>query len=315
MVNDPTLVTIAPDIHVACDKGTVTLTGNVANQDQKQRIEYLAKGVTAVSTVNNQLQVGVSPTGRISQQTVIYSNAPQVSAAQPDSATAEHLYSSSGASSVSAIHDLPSYAAVAAALDASRSASSITNNNQDLSVQEKSSTPPATGVPSTAATTSAYATNSSVIPSDGSSVTSASVTSTNANAPQSPTEQKDLTPTSDRGSTGRVYATNQSANASSQIQPSADSSQTVEVRGTTDADKQIGAQFVQELKNEPSLASVTPSLRLSIENGKAILRGTVKSQDEKDKVEAIAKQVPGVNGVENQLTVGANGTSQINETR
>jgi osmotically-inducible protein OsmY len=112
-----------------------------------------------------------------------------------------------------------------------------------------------------------------------------------------------------------VYATNQSANASSQSQPSADSSQTIEVRGTTDADKQIGAQFVQQLKNEPSLASVTPSLRLSIENGKAILRGTVKSQDEKDKVEAIAKQVPGVNGVENQLTVGANGTSQINETR
>ena len=310
MNNDPTLVTIIPNVQVVAVNGTVTLTGNVANQDQRQRIEYLTKGITGVVTVNDQLQVPVSPTGRVSQQTLIYSNAPGVASTQPDAGTPPRIYSSTTDSTAVTNQSAPPDTAVAAALEASRSANSITNN-QDLSVREKSSSVSAATAPVITETNT-----TSALPGGSSAVTSSSsLNSTNNTSGVGPTEQKDLTPTSDRGGASRVYATNQSSNPSSQSGVTSDSSQKLDVRGTTDADKQIGAQMVQQLQNDASTASLVPALRISIENGKAILRGGVKSDEEKSKVEAIAKQVPGVTGVENQLTVGPNGTSQINESK
>ena len=49
-------------------------------------------------------------------------------------------------------------------------------------------------------------------------------------------------------------------------------------------------------------------LRIRIENGKATLRGTVKTEDEKKKIESAVQQVTGVTSVENQLRVGASFT-------
>src|SRR6266850_8045849 len=72
--NDTTLVTVAPPIQVTAQNGTVTLSGSVANDQQKQTIEHLVKGTSGVVTVNNQLQVLPSATGTSSQSS-IYSNA------------------------------------------------------------------------------------------------------------------------------------------------------------------------------------------------------------------------------------------------
>jgi osmotically-inducible protein OsmY len=69
--SDPMLRSIAPSIHVTANNGTVTLTGNVSNEDQILRVNYLAKGTSRVVTVNNQLQVLPSPTGRLGQSSAI----------------------------------------------------------------------------------------------------------------------------------------------------------------------------------------------------------------------------------------------------
>lgn len=45
-------------VQVTARNGTVTLTGNVANEAEKAKIESIAKGVNGVSNVNNQLTVG-----------------------------------------------------------------------------------------------------------------------------------------------------------------------------------------------------------------------------------------------------------------
>jgi osmotically-inducible protein OsmY len=276
--SDPNLISIAPDIHVTADKGTVTLSGSVPNEDQKVRIESLAKGTSGVVTVNNQLQIPLQPTGRAPQSGLIYSNAPSAATAGADAVSSAPIYSSSSVPNANSTPPNPPPAAVSAALDAA-----TTNSNPN--------------------------------PQDSSIVSSSSTSATSTNAGLGSTEQKDLTPTSDRGTTNRVYATNRPSSAPSQTAGSADASQTVDVRGATDADKQIGAQMVQQLQNDPSTASLMPSLGLSIDNGKATLRGTVKSDEEKNNIEAVAKQVPGVTSVDNQLRVGANAASQINESK
>jgi osmotically-inducible protein OsmY len=76
--NDPMLTSIAPSIQVIANNGTVTLIGNVSNEDQKLRVDYLAKGTSGVVTVNNQLQVPPRPSGRSSQSSLYYNSPRQL---------------------------------------------------------------------------------------------------------------------------------------------------------------------------------------------------------------------------------------------
>jgi len=340
--SDTALVSIAPSIQITARGGTVTLAGNVANQDQKQRIESLVRGTSGVVTVNNQLQVPLQPTGR-SESSLIYSNAPQSQVAPPASATSAAIDASrttssadTTASATAATNQESSSVAVggsSGALSGTNSAgtssgaiskdqsiaagTALSTTNSQVTTEQKDLTPTS----DRGSTSRVYGTNQS----SSDTLTGSSSADTNAVSPtsqsstiagQATTEQKDLTPTSERGSTNRLYSTNQSSSDSLSTQPT-DRSQTVSVRGTTDADKQIGAQILQQLKSDASTVGLMrSSLRIQVENGKATLRGTVKSQDEKNKMEAVAKQVPGVNSVENQLRVGTGASStDVNESK
>jgi len=59
------LAGIAPNINVSAQNGTVTLTGFVSSEHERQMAETLARSAGGVLNVNNELDVVGSPTGRI----------------------------------------------------------------------------------------------------------------------------------------------------------------------------------------------------------------------------------------------------------
>src|SRR5437870_1080813 len=83
---DATLAAIVPNIQITAQSGTVTLSGNVPSEQEKQKIEAAVKSSGKVVTVNNQLQVSAAPatpSGQSSQVT------PSTAPNQPLSPTSE----------------------------------------------------------------------------------------------------------------------------------------------------------------------------------------------------------------------------------
>jgi len=73
---DPSFASASANIEVKAEHGTVTLTGTVPSEQQKQMIETKVRTTAGVANVNNQLQVSLAPTSdRSAQSSRIYSNA------------------------------------------------------------------------------------------------------------------------------------------------------------------------------------------------------------------------------------------------
>jgi osmotically-inducible protein OsmY len=72
------LATTTPDLHISCSSGTVTLTGNVPSQRERDMIDSLVRDQSGVVSVNDQLQVGYtpSPTGVVSGVPRVYTTPP-----------------------------------------------------------------------------------------------------------------------------------------------------------------------------------------------------------------------------------------------
>ena len=141
----------------------------------------------------------------------------------------------------------------------------------------------------------------------GESKSQDSVNSGKASSTQFDTEQKQstqsgnsssgdqgLTPTSDQrtGSSGENFAAN--------------------VQGTTAADQSLAQKVIERLRADSTLSSVVPQMRITIEDGKATLRGSVKSEDQKQQIEKALQQVDGVNSVDDQLKVSATQNDSTN---
>src|SRR5207253_4584943 len=146
------------------------------------------------------------------------------------------------------------------------------NNQLQISAQSQFSQPATTPFPATPPTDQSVAEKSS------------------QNSPppsQSNTAQdQGLSPTSDRPDTSRVYGGNQTGTAQGPF--------SVNVQGATEADRSLGQQIAQELKTDTMLAALLPSIKINVETGKVTLRGTVKSEDEKKKIESAVQRVTGV---------------------
>jgi osmotically-inducible protein OsmY len=364
--NDTTLVTIAPSIQVMAKNGTVTLSGNVSNEQQKQSIENLVKGTSGVVTVNNQLQVAPSPTGQSSQsgQSSLYYNSPKQAQGSTSGSGAEKqssLYSTnsagvsagaSGESSLSSTNSAqgsfstqPSSTSPASS-SSSSSLSSTNDSSQSSSPQSSSSTDStdksgssslsstnsssenpnlsssSTSQSPTAGTVGASPSSSldtnkqssvSGSAQGGTSQSSDTFSSSGSAQSQSGSKDKDLSATSERGSS-RVYSTNdnsRSSGFSSDNTSSASSagSLNLTVQGSTDADQKLADQVRQELRGDSTFSGSSSRLRISLDNGKATLRGFVKSEDDKQKVEKAVQKITGVTSVQNELRVSASSSS------
>jgi trimeric autotransporter adhesin len=78
----------------------------------------------------------------------------------------------------------------------------------------------------------------------------------------------------------------------------------VNVQGASQADQAIGQKVISELRADTSVAALLPTIRVKIDNGKATLSGTVKSQEEKLKIETAVQKVTGITSVDDQLRIG-----------
>jgi osmotically-inducible protein OsmY len=70
------LATTTPDVQIYAQSGTVTLTGNVPSQREREMIESLVRNQTGVVAVNDQLQVGYTPTGSVNAPVRVYTTPP-----------------------------------------------------------------------------------------------------------------------------------------------------------------------------------------------------------------------------------------------
>lgn len=64
----------------------------------------------------------------------------------------------------------------------------------------------------------------------------------------------------------------------------------------------VASRVLSAYQNDPTLSSVH-TVQVTVYNGEVTLTGTVKNDDEKSKLETIAKQVNGVKSVSNKVTV------------
>ena len=68
-------------------------------------------------------------------------------------------------------------------------------------------------------------------------------------------------------------------------------------------DRKLLAAVRRAIMSDKSLSILAHNVKLHVEGGALSLRGPVKSEEEKGKVEALAKQVKGVTTTDNQLDV------------
>jgi osmotically-inducible protein OsmY len=64
------LSTASPDVHISSRNGTVTLTGTVSSEKDRQMLETLTRNTPGVLLVDNQLHVAYPPTGLPGQSRV-----------------------------------------------------------------------------------------------------------------------------------------------------------------------------------------------------------------------------------------------------
>lgn len=70
------LATTTPDVHIYAQNGTVTLSGNVPSRREREMIESLVRNQSGVVAVNDQLQVGYTPTGVVNAPVRVYTTPP-----------------------------------------------------------------------------------------------------------------------------------------------------------------------------------------------------------------------------------------------
>ena len=71
----------------------------------------------------------------------------------------------------------------------------------------------------------------------------------------------------------------------------------------TDADRAIVRQIRRDLRQNSEFKKPAPELKIIAENGKVILGGTVKTGQEKERLEVLAQTTKGVVSVRNELVV------------
>ena len=111
-----------------------------------------------------------------------------------------------------------------------------------------------------------------------------------------------------------MYSTNDNSQSSSLSSDSASSSFNLTVQGTSDADQKLADQVRQQLRSDTSISGAFSRLRISLDNGKATLRGSVKSDEDKQNVEKAVQKITGVTSVQNELRVSGSSSSSTSTT-
>ncbi len=287
--NDSSLASISSGIMVNAQNGTVTLTGNVPSEQDKQKIESMVKNTSGVVSVNNQIQVSLRPTSERQDQgsRIYHDSKDQGSTTSPGGAfDASKPPSTSDTSAAGTTGTSPTdqtSSGISSSTPSTPDQSNLGTSKSDLTASGTSST----GTPGTDASKSG--------------VSGTSPTDVNGTADQSATPSS---PTSDRPAT-RVYGQQDSSTSTASSDTAAAGSLSFNVQGTTEADKSVGRQVMQELRSDATFGAMLSQIKINVDSGKVTLKGTVKSEDQKKNAESIAQKVTGVSTIDNQLKVNA----------
>lgn len=296
--NDTSIANFSSGIMVNAQNGTVTLTGTVPSEQDKQKVESMVKNTSGVVTVNNQLQVSLRPTSeRQDQGSRIYHDSKDQGSISPG-ATTSPTTPPSDFSKPQTSTTGTSTSDLTASGTASAGTTGLSKNDQPNS---------ATSPTGTSGTADLSSSTKSDLNTPG-AATSATTDSSKPSADASGTAAQSTTPstpTSDRSST-RIYG-DQKNTSSGAVSGDASAAGTLSfnVQGTTEADKSIGRQVMQELRSDATFGAMLNQIKINVESGKVTLTGNVKSEDQKQKAESIAQKVTGVSTIDNQLKINA----------
>lgn len=76
-------------------------------------------------------------------------------------------------------------------------------------------------------------------------------------------------------------------------------------QSNAEADRKLLAEIRRTVVKDKSLSTSAHNVKILVTNGAVLLRGPVKTDDEKARVETAVKQVAGIASVDNQLEVKA----------
>lgn len=85
-----------------------------------------------------------------------------------------------------------------------------------------------------------------------------------------------------------------------------DPAQTPQTQSNAKADRELLASVRRTIVKDKSLSVTAHNIKILVEGGVVTLRGPVKSDEEKSKVEALAKSVAGVTSVDNKVDIKTN---------
>lgn len=142
-----------------------------------------------------------------------------------------------------------------------------------------------------------------------------------------PQDAEPPTPTSNRpGSSNRIYSSSDqlpapiSSNTATRIYSEAPTnpsspaaSEPIDQGGApmpqdrvaSEADRELAVQIRKNMINDTSMAAAAPSIKVTVNNGKVMLSGEVKSKTEKENLGILAQRTERVASVDNQLEVKA----------
>jgi osmotically-inducible protein OsmY len=82
-----------------------------------------------------------------------------------------------------------------------------------------------------------------------------------------------------------------------------DGGQTADQQAMNKGDRQLAAQIRKAVNDDKSLSTYAHNSKIIVQNGTVTLRGPVRTEEERQAVEAKAKGIAGVTTVNNELTV------------
>lgn len=85
-----------------------------------------------------------------------------------------------------------------------------------------------------------------------------------------------------------------------------DPAQTPQTQSNAKADRELLASVRRTIVKDKSLSVTAHNIKILVEGGVVTLRGPVKSDEEKSKVESLAKSVAGVTSVDNKVDIKTN---------
>jgi osmotically-inducible protein OsmY len=74
-------------------------------------------------------------------------------------------------------------------------------------------------------------------------------------------------------------------------------------------DRTLGQKVMQELRTDASLAGQISAIKITVDNSKITVRGTVKNEDQKKSIESAVQRVTGVASIDNEIQVSPVPTS------